>query len=71
MAFTVEQLQTKRDALFARIADGVKAQSMGDKSITFADIQQMERALSILDNEIASLSSTRSGRVVLVQYSKG
>jgi len=71
MAFTVEQLNAKRDALFTRIADGVKAQSMGDKSITFADIQQMERALSILDSEIASLSSTRSGRVVLVQYSKG
>jgi hypothetical protein len=68
---TLEELQTKRDSLIGRIADAVKAQTMGDKSITFQDIDQMQKSLAILDNEIASASSTRSSRVLLVQYSNG
>ncbi len=68
---TLEELQTKRDSLIGRISDAVKAQTMGDKSITFQDIDQMQKSLAILDNEISSAYSTRSSRVLLVQYSNG
>lgn len=71
MALTTEQLQAKRDALVNRIADGVKAQAIGDKSITFADIDQMQKALAVLDSEIANTSSSRTNRCVLVQHSNG
>lgn len=71
MALTIEQLNAKREALVARIADAVKSTTSGDKSVTYADIDGMERALSILDGEIAASSSTRTSRVVLVQHSNG
>lgn len=68
---TLAELQTKRDALVGRIADAVKSITTGDKSVTYADIAGMEKALSILDGEIASSSGTRTNRVLLVQHSNG
>jgi hypothetical protein len=68
---TTEELQAKRDLLVARIADGVKSTSFGDKSVTYADIAGMQQALAVLDGEIAAASSTRTSRVVLVQHSNG
>jgi hypothetical protein len=65
MALTTEQLNVNR------IADAVKSIQTGDKSITYSDITGMEKALSILDGEIAAASGTRSSRVLLVQYSNG
>ena len=71
MALTVEQLQAKRDALVSRIADGTKSQSIGDKSITYSDITELQKSLAILDSEIAAASTTRTNRCVLIQYSNG
>ena len=68
---TTAELQTKRDALVNRIADAVKSTSIGDRSVTFADIEGMERALAILDGEISASSGTRTSRVLLVQHSNG
>lgn len=68
---TTEELQAKRDALVARIADAVKSTTYGDRSVTFADIPAMEKALAILDGEIAATSSTRTSRAVLIQHSNG
>lgn len=68
---TTEELQTKRDALVGRIADAVKSITTGDKSVTYSDIAGMEKALSILDGEIAASSGTRTNRVLLVQHSNG
>lgn len=68
---TTEELQTKRDTLVGRIADSVKSITTGDKSVTYADIEGMEKALSILDGEIAASSGTRTNRVLLIQHSNG
>lgn len=68
---TTEELQTKRDALVGRIADAVKSITTGDKSVTYSDIAGMEKALSILDGEIAASSGTRTNRVLLIQHSNG
>lgn len=71
MALTIEQLNVKRDALVNRIADAVKSIETGDKSITYADITGMEKALTILDGEIAAVSGIRISRLLLVQHSNG
>ncbi len=68
---TTEELQAKRAILVARIADAVKSTTFGDKSVMFADVGQMERALAILDGEIAASSNTRTSRILLVQHSNG
>jgi hypothetical protein len=68
---TTAELQTKRDALVGRIADAVKSITTGDKSVTYADIAGMEKALAILDGELASSTGTRTNRALLIQHSNG
>lgn len=68
---TIEELQTKRSELVAKIADAVKSTSFGDRSVTYADIDAMERSLAILDREIATSGTSRTSRTLLVQHSNG
>lgn len=69
---TLAELQAKRETLVARIADAVKRTAMGDRSVEYAPVEEMERALQILDNEIATASATtRTSRCVFIQHSNG
>lgn len=61
---TVEQLQTKRDALISSIAGAFESLRSGDKSVTYQSIDQMQKALAVLDAEIASASGTSPVRVM-------
>lgn len=61
---TEEQLQTKRDALVSSIAGAFESLRSGDKSVTYQSIDQMRRALSIIDAEIAAVSGTAPVRVM-------
>lgn len=68
---TLAELQTKRDALLSSIANAHKQLQKGDKSITFQDVDQMNKALAILDREIAaaggSTARTYRGRFIAVE----
>jgi hypothetical protein len=68
---TLSDLQAKRELLVQRISDAVKRTTMGDRSVEYATVNEMERALQLLDSEIAAASSTRTSRVVLVKHSNG
>lgn len=53
---TLAELTTKRDSLIGRIADATKRLQSGDQSIEYQTVQDMERALRLLDTEIARAS---------------
>ena len=59
---TVEVLMTKRDALISKIADSTRRLQNGDQSIEFQPIADMQRALSVIDTEIANLSQPVTSR---------
>lgn len=67
---TLAELQAKEDALISKIADAYKQLQKGDKTVTFQDIDQMEKALAIVKREKAIVSgTTRSyrGRFIAVE----
>jgi hypothetical protein len=39
--------------------------------VTYADIAGMEKALAILDGELASSTGTRTNRALLIQHTNG
>lgn len=65
------ELLAKRDALLSTIANSVQAMQSGDKSITFQGIAQMEKALGIIDREIAKLTGSSGIRTTLVSFDRG
>jgi len=70
-AMTTEELLVKRETLITRIADAVKRTQFGDRSVEYATVEEMERALAILDGQIAAASSTPTKRCLLIQHSNG
>ena len=68
---TASELQIKRDKLVAKIADAVASVASGDKQVSFASIEQMQKALAILDGEIAKASGGTSVRSTLATFTKG
>ena len=65
---TLEDLQTKRDAILANI--GVVRASKGDRSVEYTKSQD---ALAIIDAEIGRVNvaaGTTSGRVSYIQHSR-
>lgn len=61
---TEEQLQTKRDALISSIAGAFESLRSGDKSVTYQSVDQMQKALAVIDAEIAAVSGTAPVRVM-------
>lgn len=61
---TLEDLQTRRDALILAMTNGVRSvtNELGN-AITYQSIHEMERALARLDREIARLSGGGVRRV--------
>jgi hypothetical protein len=68
---TVEELQQKRNDLIGKIADAVKKTTFADRSTEYGTVDEMEKALQILDNQIAAASNAPRSRSVFVQYSNG
>lgn len=69
---TLAELQARRETLVTRIADAVKRTAVGDRSVEYASVEEMQKSLGILDREIAAAaSSTSRGRCVFIQHSNG
>jgi hypothetical protein len=68
---TLSDLQTKRDALVSAMASGTLELTSGDKTIRYQSADQMQRALAVLDKEIAVASGSAVTRTVLVQHGRG
>lgn len=65
---TEQELQTKRDALVSRIADAMKKVQQGDKSVEYQTITDMERALAIIDSQIATATGQSTVRTTRIAY---
>lgn len=68
---TLTELQVKRDALVSKIANSVRRLQSGEDSIENESVDQMEKALALLDREIARSGGSSTSRVVFVQHSRG
>lgn len=55
---TVEELQTKRDALISEIAKANESLSSPSGSVTKRSVSELQKALAILDAEIARTSAS-------------
>ncbi len=63
MALSESELNAKRDALLSSIARSTRQVASGDKSVTFQSIDEMQKALSVLDAEIAKVTGTAPARI--------
>lgn len=70
MALTLEQLQTKRDALISRLASLEKRITAGDRTVEY-DLTAAKAALELLDKEIAAISPSTAKRYSFNAFSKG
>lgn len=64
--FTTEQ----RDALAAAIAKGVKVVQMDGRRVEYASIDEMLKALAVMDRSIAAYSSTPPPARSFAKFSK-
>lgn len=62
MALTLEELQAKRSALLAEIGEAEQSVTHGNKSVTMRSVAELERALNILDRQIAESETGSAGR---------
>jgi len=60
---TLSELQTKRDALIAEIAKANQKIESGAGAITKRSIDELQKALAIIDNEIRSASATSTSTI--------
>lgn len=74
MAFTLTQLQSQRDALWTALVSGVRSVSFtsgNDSSTkTYGSFEEMRRALTLIDAEIAKLTPAAPKSYSLAQTSK-
>ena len=68
---TLEQLNTKRDELIAKIAAAERRLQAGDTSIEYFDISSMQRSLTVIDSEIAKKSGSTTGSVATFYTTEG
>lgn len=62
MALTQSQLETMRDALQTSMYKGVKRVTFQDRTVDYATIDEMRKALANLTDQLGSLSATPSRR---------
>jgi len=60
---TVEELQAKRDALLAEIAKANQKIESGAGSITKRSMDELQKALAIIDSEIQKASAGSSSTI--------
>lgn len=71
MALTTAQLQEMKDALQTALYRGVRKVTFQDRSTEYASVDEMRRALSDLDAQIAASSTTTPSRRSYAAFSKG
>lgn len=67
MAFTQEQV----DALKVAIASGVRRVSYGDRDVTYSNLDEMLKALRIMESEVAAAGGTPFLRHSYARFSRG
>jgi len=68
---TLADLQTRRETLAASRASGVARVSYDGKTVEYRSLAEIDRAIDVLDREIAALEGRRVIRQVRVTTSKG
>ena len=68
---TLAELQTRREALAASRASGVARVSYDGKTVEYRSLAEIDRAIDVLDREIATLEGRRVIRQVRVTTIKG
>ena len=68
---TLAELQSRREALAASRASGVARVSYDGKTVEYRSLVEIERAIDVLDREIATLEGRRVIRQVRVTTTKG
>lgn len=68
---TISDLKTRRDALSAQRSSGVARVSYDGKTVDYRSIAEIDRAIEVLDREIAAAEGRKIIRQVRVITSKG
>jgi hypothetical protein len=68
---TLADLQSRREALAASRASGVARVSYDGKTVEYRSLAEIDRAIDVLDREIATLEGRRVIRQVRVTTTKG
>jgi len=68
---TLAELQTRREALAASRSSGVARVSYDGKTVEYRSLAEIDRAIDVLDREIATLEGRRVIRQVRVTTTKG
>ena len=68
---TITELNTRREALAASRSSGVARVSYDGKSVEYRSLADIDRAIEVLDREIAILEGRRIVRHVRVSTCKG
>ncbi len=68
---TLTELQTRREALSASRASGVARVSYDGKTVEYRSLAEIDRAIDVLDREIAALEGRKVIRQVRVTTSTG
>jgi hypothetical protein len=70
MAFTLVQLQAQRDSLTQAINQGVRRIAIDGVMTEYASVDEMIKARTYLDADIARLTPTAPAGYTLAQFSK-
>ena len=68
---TITDLRTRREALSAQRSSGVARVSYDGRSVDYRSIAEIDRAIEVLDREIAAAEGRKIIRQVRVITSKG
>ena len=68
---TLAELQTRREALAASRASGVARVSYDGKTVEYRSLAEIDRAIDVLDRQIAALEGRRVIRQIPVTPNKG
>lgn len=68
---TITELRARRDALAAQRSSGVARVSYDGKSVDYRSLAEIDRAIDVLDREIAAAEGRRIIRQVRVIATKG
>ena len=68
---TIAELKTRRDALSAQRSSGVARVSYDGKTVDYRSIAEIDRAIEVLDREIATAEGRKIIRQVRVITTKG
>ena len=68
---TITELRTRRDALAAQRSSGVARVSYDGKTVDYRSLAEIDRAIDVLDREIATAEGRQIIRQVRVIATKG